>query len=95
MSPIIREKLQLLIISSLLISCKSYEIYYSKLNGLIDIVDGTYVKEGLIDMEAQVLKVLSFNIVSPTSNDFFNIISKTFNLGNRQFVFGKFFWNLH
>ena len=89
--PIIRARLQLLGIASLLISCKSQEIYYPQLNELIDITDGAYIKDELIEMEAHVLKVLNFNIVSPTSNDFYNIIAKAFNFDNRQFFLGKYF----
>ena len=91
MFPIIRARLQLLGIASLLISCKSQEIYYPQLNELIDITDGAYIKEELIEMETHILKVLSFNIVSPTSNDFFNIIAKAFNFDNRQYFLGKYF----
>jgi cyclin B len=91
MFPIIRARLQLLGIGSLLISCKSQEIYYPQLNELIDITDGAYIKDELIEMEAHVLKVLNFNIVSPTSNDFYNIIAKAFNFDNRQFFLGKYF----
>ena len=91
MYPIVRARLQLLGIASLLISCKSQEIYYPQLNELIDITDGAYKREELIEMEEHVLKVLSFNIVSPTSNDFFNIIAKAFNFDNRQFFLGKYF----
>ena len=89
--PIIRARLQLLGIASLLISCKSQEIYYPQLNELIDITDGAYIKDELIEMETHVLKVLNFNIVSPTSNDFYNIIAKAFNFDNRQYCLGKYF----
>lgn len=91
MFPIIRARLQLLGIASLLISCKSQEIYYPQLNELIDITDGAYVKDELIEMETHVLKVLSFNIVSPTSNDFYNIIAKAFNFESTQYFLGKYF----
>ena len=88
---IIRSRLQLLGIAGLLISCKSQEIYYPQLNELIDITDGAYVKEELIEMEAHVLKVLNFNIISPTANDFYNIIAKAFNFDNKQYFLGKYF----
>ena len=58
--PIIRARLQLLGIASLLISCKSQEIYYPQLNELIDITDGAYIKNELIEMETHVLKFLNF-----------------------------------
>ena len=88
---IIRSRLQLLGIAALLISCKSQEILYPQLNELIDITDGAYVKEELIEMEAHVLKVLNFNIVSPTANDFYNIIAKAFNFDDKQYFLGKYF----
>ena len=91
MLPIVRARLQLLGIASLLISCKSQEIYYPQLNELIDITDGAYVKDELVKIETHILKVLSFNIVAPTANDFYNIIAKSFNFDNRQFYLGKYF----
>jgi len=88
---ITRAKLQLLGIASLLISCKSQEIYYPQLNEFIDITDGAYVKNELIEMEMKVLKVLHFNIVAPTANDFYNIITKAFGFDQKQFYLGKYF----
>ena len=91
MMQITRAKLQLLGIASLLISCKSNEIYYPQLNEFTDITDGAYVKNELIEMEKKVLKILKFNIISPTSNDFYNIISKAFGFDQKQFYLGKYF----
>ena len=88
---ITRAKLQLLGIASLLISCKSQEIYYPQLKEFIDITDGAYVKSELLDMENNILKMLNFNIFAPTSNDFYNIIAKAFNFGNKEYFFGKYF----
>ena len=88
---ITRAKLQLLGIASLLISAKSQEIYYPQLKELIDITDGAYVKSELLEMENNVLKILNFNIVSPTSNDFYNIIAKAFNFDKKHFFLGKYF----
>ena len=88
---ITRAKLQLLGIASLLISCKSNEIYYPQLNEFTDITDGAYVKSELINMEKKVLKILDFNIIAPTPNDFYNIISKAFCFDQRQFYLGKYF----
>ena len=91
MKQITRAKLQLLGIASLLISCKSNEIYYPQLTEFTDITDGAYMKNELIDMEKKVLKILDFNIIAPTSNDFYNIISKAFCFDQRQFYLGKYF----
>ena len=42
-------------------------------------------------MENNILKILNFNIFAPTSNDFYNIIAKAFNFGNKEYFFGKYF----
>ena len=86
-----RAKLQLLGIASLLISCKSQEIYYPPLKEFIDITDGAYDKNELLEMENNILKILNFNIVSPTPNDFYNIIAKAFNFDKKQFYLGRYF----
>ena len=89
--PILRAKLQLLGIAALLISCKSQEIYYPQMYELIDITDGAYVKEELIEMENQILKILGFDIVSPIAFEFYSIISKAFNFDTKQYLLGKYF----
>ena len=88
---IIREMLQLLGVASLLISCKSQEIHYPKLDDLINITNDAYSKKELTDMEHHVLKEINFNILSPTSNIFFNIIAQAFNFNKKQFFSGKYF----
>jgi len=70
-----RIKLQLLGITCLLISCKSHEIYFPQQDKFIEVTDGAYTKEEMIKMENEILKKLNFNIVYPTSNDFYNILS--------------------
>jgi hypothetical protein len=83
-------KLQLLGIAALLISCKFNEIYYPKLEEFIRITDDIYKKSELLEMEKEILKVLEFEIFSPTSIQFYQIISKIFNFDEKQdyFVFG-------
>lgn len=89
--PISRSRLQLLGIAGLLISCKSQEIYFPPLKEFIDITDGAYIKEDLLEMEKEVLKILNFNIVAPTSNEFYNIIAKAYNFDRKQYYLGKYF----
>jgi len=74
-----RKELQLLGIACLLISCKSQEIYYPQQNKFIEVTDGAYTKEDMLKMENDILKKLNFNIVYPTPNDFYNILSKLYN----------------
>ena len=86
-----RKKLQLLGISCLLISCKSEEIYFPHQNKFIEVTDGAYTKDEMIVMENEVLKQLNFNIIFPTSNDFYNILSKLYNFNKKQYFLGKYF----
>ena len=86
-----RINLQLLGIASLLISCKLQEIYYPKIDKFIDITDNAYTKNQLLDMENEILKLLRFNIIFPSSNDFYCIIAKAFNFNELQFYLGKYF----
>ena len=86
-----RKKLQLLGISCLLISCKSEEIYFPQQNKFIEVTDGAYTKEEMIIMENEILKQLNFNIIFPTSNDFYNILSKLYNFNKKQYFLGKYF----
>ena len=64
---------------------------FEQLKEFIDITDGAYEKEELVTMENNILKILNFNIVSPTPNDFFNIISKAFNFDQKQNYLGRYF----
>ena len=86
-----RKKLQLLGTASLLISCKTQEIYYPNLKDFINITDNAYTKDELIEMEENILKILNFNILVPTCNDFYNIISKALNFNEKQYFLGKYF----
>ena len=86
-----RKELQLLGIACLLISCKSQEIYYPPQSKFIEVTDGAYTKEDMLKMENDILKKLNFNIVYPTPNDFYNILSKLYNLDKKQYYLGKYF----
>ena len=85
-----RKNLQLLGISCLLISCKSEEIYFPQTNKFVEVTDGAYTKEEMIIMENEVLKQLNFNIIFPTPNDFYNILSKLYNFNKKQYFLGKY-----
>jgi len=86
-----RKKLQLLGITCLLISCKSQEIYFPHQNKFIEVTDGAYNREEMLKMENEILKKLNFKIVFPTSNDFYNILSKLYNFEKKQYFLGKYF----
>lgn len=86
-----KSKFQLLGISALLISCKINEIYYPSITNFIKLTDNTYKKEELIKMEDDVLQILEYNVLTPTSIQFYQIISKYFNFDDKVHYLGKFF----
>lgn len=86
-----KSKLQLLGIACLLISSKGNEIYIPKLEEFIKITDNAYTKNDLLKMENRVLGCLNFEILLPTIEEYFDILSKIFNFSNEQGHLGEFF----
>ncbi|KAM0833793.1 hypothetical protein ACQ4PT_064052 [Festuca glaucescens] len=69
-SVVSRNKLQLLGVASLLVAGKYEEIYLPKVNKFSEITDGTYTKQQVVKMEADILKFLNFQVGSPTIRTF-------------------------
>ena len=88
---ILRIRLQLLGAASLLIACKANEIYCPSLQQFIDITNGAYEKRDLLKMEKDILKTLNFEILSPTAEEFYNIICKVYNFNEVQKNLGNYF----
>ena len=86
-----RSQLQLLGIASLLISCKINEICYPNILNFVKLTDYAFQKIELLEMEKDILHVLDFNLCVPTSIEFFQILSKLFELNEIQINFGKYF----
>ncbi|KAL6645073.1 hypothetical protein ACP70R_016681 [Stipagrostis hirtigluma subsp. patula] len=72
MDVITRDKLQLLGVTALLVAAKYEEIetYKMKVNKYTDITDGTYTKQQVVKMEAELLKTLNFQMGGPTVRTF-------------------------
>ena len=86
-----KDKFQLLGIASLLISCKENEIAYPKIEEYVNMTDNAYTKKELFNMEIYIMKVLNFEILLPTSEEFYNIISKAFNFNKMEHYLGEYF----
>ena len=86
-----RSDFQLLGLGCMYISCKYHEIFYPVLKDFIEITDGAYKKEDLLRIEKDILKTINYNIQPPSQEDFYNLISKAFDFGEKQFFLGKFF----
>ncbi|BAT77889.1 hypothetical protein LR48_Vigan09g012500 [Vigna angularis] len=69
-NPVTKSKLQLLGVSSMLISCKYEEMDPPCVSDFCSITDYTYDKAEVVKMEADILKSLNFEMGSPTVNTF-------------------------
>ena len=86
-----RSKFQLLGIVALFISCKENEISLPRTKDLADISDKAYTPEEILNMEKKVLECLNFEILCPTAEEFYNIISSHFNFDEIQHHLGEYF----
>jgi cyclin B len=67
---ILRPRLQLLGVSSLLIASKYEEIYPPQIHELVYICDNAYSRTDIIKMETQILKTLEYQITQPSAHTF-------------------------
>ena len=86
-----RSDFQLLGLGCMYISCKFNEVFYPILKDCIEISDGAYTKDDLLNIEKDILKTINYNVLPPSKEDFYNIIAKAFEFGEKQYYLGKFF----
>ena len=87
-----RSNFQLLGVTALLIASKQNEILFRKISEYAYITDNAYKEEDIIRMENKVLNALDFNILNPSSLEFFEILSNKLNIykDKKKFSFGEF-----
>lgn len=69
---ILRTNLQLVGITSILISAKFEEDWHGVISDFVSITDNAYTKNDIIKMEYEILSTLNFDIANPTAIDFLN-----------------------
>ena len=84
-------KLQLVGATSLLISCKFNEFQCPKIETIVALSGNAFTSEDLLLMEVKILKDINYNLIIPTLDEFYNIISNFFNFNQEEFLLGKFF----
>jgi len=75
-TPVSREKLQLVGVTAMLIASKYEEIYAPECNDFVYISDGAYTKTQILRMEQTVLNTLNFNLTYPSALHFLRRYSK-------------------
>ena len=86
-----KKYLQLLGMTALLVSCKETEIMYPSLNSFLALSDYSYSLEELTNMERHVMKILDFDILAPTAEEFYEINAEYFKFTEKQRFFGEYF----
>ena len=86
-----KKNFQLLGIASLLIACKENEIYVPNPQQYIEVTDFAYQKKDLLNMEKKIMHVTKFEILIPTAEEFYSILSKKFNFTEKQYELGNYF----
>ncbi|KAL0973673.1 hypothetical protein UPYG_G00209300 [Umbra pygmaea] len=80
---VLRGKLQLVGTAAMLLAAKFEEIYPPEVSEFVYITDDTYTKKQVLRMEHLVLKVLSFDLATPTINQFLTQYFLAQPLGNK------------
>lgn len=72
-------RFQLLGTSSLMIAAKYEEIYPPKVKDFVYICANAYTRRDVLDMESEILRMMNFDLVFPTSIQFFGFLQKIYN----------------
>ena len=67
---VLRTKLQLIGVTSLLLACKHEEIYPPEVRDCVYITDRAYDRQEVLDMEQTILRVLKWKLYRPTAYSF-------------------------
>lgn len=84
-------KLQLCGMACLLIACKLDTMNHLSVKKLPYFADNAYTEEELKKMEKEILTSINFNILYPSSNEFYNIFSEICKFNKEQYFLGKYF----
>lgn len=85
-----RNKLQLVGVSSLLIACKYEEIYPPALKEFVAICDRAYTPNEILEMEAQILLSLEFELTHSSSLRFLERYSQIADIDQKAFFFARY-----
>ena len=87
---VLREKLQLVGVSCLLIACKYEEIYPPALKDFAAICDYAYTTNQILDTEADILVTLDYKLTHTSAYRFFERFSLIADLESKAQMFGRY-----
>ena len=91
---ILRNKLQLVGVTSMLIACKYEEIYAPDVRDFVYITDKAYTKEEILSMENDMLATLEYNITVPSVLKYLEVYTYYLKLHEMSVTFCKYLLEL-
>lgn len=91
---IMRNRLQLVGVTAMLIACKYEEIYAPEIRDFVYITDKAYTREDILAMENEILSALQFNITVPSSFRFLEVYTHYLKLDENCFMFCRYLLEL-
>ena len=87
---ILRNRFQLLGVTSLFISFKFEEINIRKIEEFSYITVYAFNKSEILEMEKDIIDLVNFNLDLPLCNDFFDLLSTVYKFNEKEYNFGYF-----
>ncbi|OMJ69524.1 hypothetical protein SteCoe_32735 [Stentor coeruleus] len=87
---VIRENLQLVGVSSMLIACKYEEIYAPEIKDFVYITDSAYTAEQVLETENNILRCLCFNLTTPSTFRFLQRYARVCEIDEYAFNFARY-----
>ncbi len=91
---IMRNRLQLVGVTAMLIACKYEEIYPPEVKDFVYFTDKAYTKEEIFQMENDILLALEFNITVPSSFRYMEIFNRYLKLEENAIMFCRYLLEL-
>ena len=92
---LMRQKLQLLGISSMLLASKYEEIYAPETRDFVYISDNAYSKEDIFKMEILICTTLEYVFCTPSPIFFISDLSRILNISREELIFSVYSFELH
>jgi len=91
---IMRNRLQLVGVTAMLIACKYEEIYAPEVRDFVYITDKAYTKEEIFQMENDMLLTLEYNITVPSSFRYMEVFNRYLKLEENAIMFCRYLLEL-
>lgn len=91
---IMRNRLQLVGVTAMLIACKYEEIYAPEVRDFVYITDKAYTKDEIFQMESDMLSTLEYNITVPSSYRYMEVFNRYLKLEENAIFFCRYLLEL-